>query len=331
MTVTTEHPADQAHGLDDALLASVRAAQRAFFGRIDPLRPELHRYCRRLTGNVWDAEDLVQETLTRAFARAAGTFQSVDRPLAWLVRIATNAYLDGWRRRPAPVPAELPDAPAAPAPDPLEVRDALAEVATLLAPQERAATVLKDVFDLSLSEIAAMLDTSVGAVKAALHRGRDRLRAAGPERQRSLQRRPGPDRAVLDALAAAFTAYDLDRLTGLLLTDARADLLGMVYEEGVEAMREGSLHHTLVLETDVRYRGEVRDWHGEPVLLLWERPVDGTAPEAVGDLLRAETVDGKVARLTWYYFCPEVLTEVAAELGLPVRTHGYRLGATPAA
>lgn len=55
--------------LDSELLATVRAAQRAFVRRIDPIRPDLHRYCLRLTGNVWDAEDLLQETLTRAFAR----------------------------------------------------------------------------------------------------------------------------------------------------------------------------------------------------------------------------------------------------------------------
>lgn len=68
--------------------------------------------------------------------------------------------------------------------DSVEVRDALAEVATLLAPQERAAAVLKDVFDLSLKEIAAMLDTTEGAVKAALHRGRGRL--ADPGRDTAL-------------------------------------------------------------------------------------------------------------------------------------------------
>ncbi|GHI28032.1 hypothetical protein Shyd_94030 [Streptomyces hydrogenans] len=48
-------------------------------------------------------------------------------------------------------------------------------MSTLLAPQERAAVVLKDVFDLPLKEIAAMLSTTEGAVKAALHRGRGRL------------------------------------------------------------------------------------------------------------------------------------------------------------
>jgi RNA polymerase sigma-70 factor (ECF subfamily) len=310
--------------LDEDLLTAVRGAQRAFFARIDPVRPELYRYCRRLTGSVWDAEDLLQEALTRAFARAADSHQRVERVLPWLVRIATNAYLDGWRR-PAPVPVEPADSPAPAGADPMEVRDALGEVTTLLPPQERAAVLLKDVFDLPLAEIAATLGTSVGAVKAALHRGRDRLTASGPDRQQALARRAAPDRAVLDALAEAFTAYDIDRLTALLLADATSEVVGLVYEVGAATIRRGSLHHTLVLEADVRYRAQVRELDGEPLLLLWSAPTDGSGPEAVADVLRVLTADGGVARMRWYYFCPETMLEVTTRLGLPLRTHGYRL------
>jgi RNA polymerase sigma-70 factor, ECF subfamily len=329
---TTAQTADQEYSVTDAmredaldndLLDGVRAAQRAFFARVDPVRPQLHRYCRRLTGNAWDAEDLLQEALTRAFARAADSHQRVERVLPWLVRIATNAYLDGWRR-PAPVPVELPDLPSVPNLDPLEVRDALNAVATLLSPQERAAVVLKDVFDFPLAEIAAMLRTSVAAVKAALHRGRDRLGAPEPARREALDRRASPDRAVLDAMAEAFTAYDIERLTALLLADAESEVVGMVYEVGVDMIRRGSLHHTLVLEDSVRYSAQVQEFDGVPLLLLWETPVDGSGPAAVSDVLRVETVDGRVVRLRWYYFCPETITEVTMRLGVPARTHGYR-------
>jgi len=309
--------------LDEDLLTGVRAAQEAFFERVDPVRPELHRYCRRLTGNMWDAEDLLQETLTRAFARAADSYQRIERVLPWLVRIATNAYVDAWRR-PAPIPVALPEPPPATDPDQIEVRDALGEVATLLAPQERAAVVLKDVFDLALTEIAAMLSTSVGAVKAALHRVRGRLGAPEPERRQALARRAAPDRSVLDAMAAAFTAYDIDRLTALLLADAASEVVGRVYEVGAETIRRGSLHHTFVLEDDVRQRAEVRELDGEPLLVVWQRPVDDSAPEAVVDTMRIETADGRVSRVRWYFYCPETVTEAAGRLGLPVRTNGYR-------
>ena len=304
--------------LELPVLAAVRRAQSEFFEHIEPLRGDLHRYCRRLTGNVWDAEDLVQDTLTRAFARAARTHQPVRNPRAWLIRIATNAYLDT-RRRPSPTPAAVPDRAEPPVADIGEVRDALVEVTALLPPRERAAVVLKDVFDLPLTEIAGMLDTTIGAVKAALHRGRGRL---ADDRPAALVGRRKPERAVVDALAAAFTAYDLDRLTELFASDGTSEVVGLVHEDGRHQVRAGSLHHTLVLETDVRYRAEVHEWDGEPIVLLWETPTAG-GDEAVGDVLRAESRDGAITRLRWYYFCPETLAEVTGRLGLPLRDHGY--------
>ncbi|PZT72614.1 MULTISPECIES: sigma-70 family RNA polymerase sigma factor [unclassified Streptomyces] len=309
-----------AGGLPQPMLKAAQAARREFLAALEPLRGELFQYCRRLTGSVWDAEDLAQEALARAFTRAAQTHQPVERPMAWLVRIATNAYLDQVRR-PAPLLVEPSERAAPPGADPAEVRDALAEVATLLAPQERAAVVLKDVFDLPLKEIAAMLNTTEGAVKAALHRGRGRL--ADPERAAALTRRTAPDRDTLDALAAAFTSYDLGGLTKLFVDDAVSDVIGVAHEVGRDQIAAGSLHHTLHLETSVRWRAEVRELDGDPLVLVWATPADGSGPEAVEDVLRAETADGGITRLRWYYFCPDVLTEVAVRLGVPCRTHGH--------
>jgi RNA polymerase sigma-70 factor (ECF subfamily) len=307
--------------LDNELRKTIGEARRRFLDQIAPLRPDLHRYCRRLTGDVWDAEDLLQETLTRAFTAAAQAHQPIDKPIAWLLRIATNTYID-WTRKPSPTPAPVPDTAAAPVPaDPVEVRDALAEVATLLPPQERAALVLKDVFDLPLAEIASLAGTSVGAVKAALHRGRGRLAGS------SSPYRPKPDRKVVDALADAFTAYDLDQLARLLLADGVVEVVGAVREVGREQARSGSLRHTLVLETHVRYRAEVRELDGEALVLLFGTRTDGSGDgEALEDVLRVDTADGGVRRLRWFYFCPETLAELAQHWGVPVRTNGYGLG-----
>lgn len=313
-------PLPKAGDLSDSTLEAVRKVRSDFHAVLEPFRPKLYGYCRRLTGNVWDAEDLVQETLSRAFAFAAQSHRSIEHPMAWLARIATNAYLDAHRRT-LPL-ADLPAAPgetSAPAViDPMEVREALGEVSRMLSPQERACVVLKDVFDLPLKEIAAMLATSEGAVKAALHRGRGRLAQAPAG-----HRHGGPSRAVLDQLAEAFSAYDVERLAQLFMADAVSEVVGMVHEIGREQIRAGSLHHTFHLETDVRYRAEVRELDGEDLVLLWARPTDGTAGEALADLLRVQTVDGLIAQLKWYFFCPETLTEVAEQLGVPVHTHGY--------
>lgn len=83
-----------------------------------------------------------------------------------------------------------------------------------------------------------------------------------------------------------------------------------------------SLHHTLHLETSVRWRAEVQVLDSDPLILMWATPTDGNGPEAVEDILRAETADGGITRLRWY---PDVLAEVSDQLGVPHRTHRHIL------
>ena len=82
--------------------------------------------------------------------------------------------------------------------------------------------------------------------------------------------------------------------------------------------RDGSLKHTLSDE-DGRPRAERIEFLGEPVVLLWYRHDSG---EAVGDAWRFEVVDGRLSSMRSYYFCPELLEEIAAETGVPVWTNG---------
>jgi RNA polymerase sigma-70 factor, ECF subfamily len=310
--------------LDSQLSKSVRAAKFAFLDAIEPCRPDLWRYCRSLAPTTWDADDLVQETLARAFAKSSELQAPIDDPRRWLLRVATNLWIDRKRREAAvrfeaaPEDDALP-AVEAPALAPDEVRDALRTVVRLLPPQERAAVVLKDVFGLELDEVASWLGTTRGAVKAALHRARTKLAARAADAA-PVARAAGPDEALLDRFVAAFNARDLDRLAGLLLDDATAEVTGMVQEYGRAQVRDGSLHHTL-FDEDGRPAAERAVWEGEPIILLWYTK-DGR--RAVEDVLRFETRDGGVARLVYAYFQPEVIAEVAATLRHPWRTNGYR-------
>jgi RNA polymerase sigma-70 factor (ECF subfamily) len=298
-------------------LRAARQARRDFLDRLEPLRSDLYAYCRRLTGNVFDAEDLVQESLARAFTQAAQAHTPIANPRAWLFRVATNAYVDRYRKH-SPVLVDAVEQVAPATADPAELRDAWAELVTLLPPQERAALALKDLFGFTLAEVADVLRTSVGAVKAALHRGRSRLDS--PERQRSLNSRQAPDRRLLDAVAEAFTAYDVPRLTALLLADADSEILGVLTEYGADQIRNGSIEHTLDPSKPYRYTADVVELWNEPVLVI--RIVrDGRS--AVNDLMRLTTEDGRVRSIRWYYFSPDFLTEVAAELGEPVELNGH--------
>jgi len=303
--------------LDLPAIRAARQARTEFLDRLEPLRKDLYAYCRRLTGNPFDAEDLVQESLARAFNQAAQAHSSIENPGGWLFRVATNAYVDSYRRQP-PVPAELPDQAAPAAVDPAEVRDAWKELVTLLPPQERAALALKDLFGFTLTEVADVLRTTTGAVKAALHRGRGRLDAE--DRARSLAARPEPDRRLLDAVADAFTAYDVPRLTALLLEDADSEILGMLTEYGADQIRRGSIEHTLDPSTPYRYTAQVQTVWDEPVLVI-RRVEDGAS--VVNDLMRLTTENGKIRSIRWYFFSPNLLAELAETLGEPVLTNGH--------
>ena len=81
------------------LRTQLRTRWHQYVDMLVPLRPDLHRYCRRLTGNIWDAEDLVQETLLTAFAQWGVTYPEIRDVRAYLISIATNAWIDTLRRR----------------------------------------------------------------------------------------------------------------------------------------------------------------------------------------------------------------------------------------
>lgn len=306
---------------------SVRGARMKFLESLEPLRPELHRYCRSLAGEPWDAEDLVQETLLRAFAKMGEIHFALERPRAWLFRIATNVWIDRTRRsEPASLPEGWDQASGEPAPTTPELREALERLALGLPPRERAAVLLKDVFDLSLEEVAAALGTTRGAVKAALHRARGKLEAARATPAAFVPGREPAPRALLDAFVDAFNARDLPRLASLLLEDASAEVVGMVQEYGREQAEKGSLHHTL-FDEEGEPRAEVGRFRGESVVLLWYAVREGgESRSVVRDVLRFEADEGRIRSLRYYYFCPEVLAEVARELGVPLLANGYRYG-----
>ena len=77
---------------------AVRGPWRAYLDSLAQYRPDLHRYCRRLTGNVWDGEDLMQDTLVRVFSMLGKIDANLENPRAYLIRTATNLWIDRVRR-----------------------------------------------------------------------------------------------------------------------------------------------------------------------------------------------------------------------------------------
>jgi RNA polymerase sigma factor (sigma-70 family) len=195
------------------------------------LRPELHRYCARLMGSVIDGEDVVQDTLARALV-ALQDFeeQGLETPplRPWLFRIAHNRALDLLRGRAVrmtePIDAALDVADPA-TPDPVEmlmrqeaVKTAVSRFAELPTVQ-RSVVILKDVLDERLTEIAALLDLTVDAVKGHLARGRARLRQINAQARPLADARPAS--AAVARYVALFNRQDWDSLRALLADDVK--------------------------------------------------------------------------------------------------------------
>lgn len=316
------------------LPATVRTSWHGFLEIYEPLRTDLYRYCRHLTKSPWDAEDLAQDTLARAFATLGQMGTAPPNPRAWLLRVASNLWIDRIRRLRREVPLVDEVAEPSASPDPRETREAAGTLLGRLSPQERAAVVLKDVFDFSLAEAADTLATTVGAVKIALHRARGKL-VEPPLEERTI---PAP--LALDAFCDAFNAGDLERLTALLLDTASVEVVGATTQYGQEAARRtvlwgmlfgvkrmaqadvaGGIDAELMQGIkDVPPRVEARAHRGGWVLVHWYTHDDG---EAVRALTRVEVDGDRVAHLQNYFFNPDLVAEVCGELGLPFRSNGY--------
>ena len=139
----------------------MQRAWRRYLDLVEPVRPGLYAYCRRMTRNVWDAEDLVQDTLIRGFGRMGTIHQDITNPSTYLLRIASNLWIDRVRRKNAErAVLDRLDMPEKVNSDTTgALQDGGRILMQHLAPQERAAIVLKEVFEYSAKEIARILET----------------------------------------------------------------------------------------------------------------------------------------------------------------------------
>jgi len=306
-----------------------RAAWHRYLDRVTPFRPLLHGYCHKLTRNLWDAEDLAQETLLRGFHHLSTHHDPIRSARAYLLRIATHAWIDTVRKREmestALAAGEL-ETPA-PAPEPGVARDAGRRLLERLAPRERAAVILKDLFDLSLEDTAVVLETTVGAVKSALHRGRERLRET-EDSQTVRRAQPSPE--LLDRFVALYNAQDQAGLVELVLANATISNVGVGQQYGEESLvgEKSWLVRSLAGHPDwpavFQYeaqRAEAAEVDGERVMLV-HRTRNGE--EALEGVTRFEEEDGRVAGILSYSFCPETIRAVGEALNIPVRTGLYR-------
>src|ERR1700704_2407254 len=149
------------------------------------MRPKLHRYCARMVGSVIDGEDVLQDALIKA-VEAFASAGPIGNPEGWLFRIAHNTALDFLRRRNRQEAlrwGEGVDMIPAPADTVSSRQIATASLRTFmrLPLAQRSSVILMDVLGCSLQEVCEVMDFSMPALKAALHRGRPQLRELANE------------------------------------------------------------------------------------------------------------------------------------------------------
>lgn len=233
------------------VLGSAQAGDRAAFDAlVAPFRRELKAHCYRMSGSVHDAEDLLQDTLLRAW-RALSKFEGRSSLRTWLYRVATSACLDAADKKKArtlpmslgpaatthegmqpdpeigwlePLPAGMvPELPVNP-----EVRFSARESVSLaflaalqrLPPKQRAVLLLRDVLGWPATECAELLETSVPSVNSALQRARDTMATASAVPPPAPAESDTAVRSLLARYVRAWEEADVPGLVALLHEDA---------------------------------------------------------------------------------------------------------------
>lgn len=277
------------------------------------LRPKLHRFCARMTGSVVDGEDIVQEVCIKAIEAAIGV-GAIENLEAWLFRIAHNAVLDFLRRRNRQRVALSDEATEMIADPTADADRRMVAAASLrafmeLTAIERSAVILMDVLGYSLEEIGFVTGATIPSIKAALHRGRGRLRelASTPDD------RPWPVLSVAESArlieyTALFNARDFDAIRDMLADDVRLELVNLRRLKGRE------------VATYFGNYARVSDWHvmpglieGRPVVLVREGD-DASAPPSYFIML--EWSDGKIVNICDFRYA-RYAVEGAAVIALP--------------
>ena len=294
----------------DSVVSALHEGMRRFLALVAGIRPDLHRYCARMTGSVADGEDIVQDTLARAYY-ALSEMESVPELRPWLFQIAHNRALDHLRRYERRMSEPLDnvvDSALSGLSDPEEMlaREQATQAAISrfveLVPLQRSAVILKDVLGHSLAELAQLMAISEPAAKAALHRGRERLQALAAVAPQATRVEKSSVSPGLARYVALFNARDWDGVRALLAEDVRLDLVSRAKRSGREV---GSY---------VTNYSQKSDWHLAPgsvdgrqaIVVFRER---GAARPAY--FIELEFVGERVTAIRDFRYVPYILADAS--------------------
>jgi RNA polymerase sigma-70 factor (ECF subfamily) len=276
----------------------LEARYAAFLGTISELRPQLHRYCSRMTGSVLDGEDVVQEALFEAY-RKLDQFDETRSLSPWIFRIAHNRCVDFLRRRRSRDAAEanLTPAVSVPAADSgsIFVRPAIEHLVSLLPPMQRSCVLLKDVFDYSLEEIAELVGSTVGGVKGALKRARTKLSKTPSPTKIPVTADPQLLR-VLQLYVEKFNRRDWDGVRELISAEAQLRVV-----DAFAGRLTDSPYFSNYERWSMPWKLSVGEVDGQNLVVVLRRGADTWIPYS---FVRLSVADGQIRRIVDYSHCP---------------------------
>ncbi len=288
-----------------ALLPAMAQARERFMDLVGELRPDLHRYCARMTGSVFDGEDVVQDTLAKAYY-ALGHMVEPPNLKPWLFRIAHNTAMDYLRRYERKNVDVVPELPERAEHEGDEVDPTLVEAALTvfveLPPVQRGALILKDVLGHTLEESATTLGTSVGAVKAALSRARANVARKSSASLAPARPQSAEDRMNLRRYVDLFNGRDWDGLRTLVSEESRLDQVSLVQRRLTDA-RYFDRYAEIIKSEDIRAEAGWVD--GVPAIAMY-RPASSTEPAY---FVLLEWADGRISLLRDFRYVPYIASD----------------------
>lgn len=302
----------------------LRDVKKSFDELIIPHRQDLWRYCFRITGSPWDAEDLVQETLIKAFSSLSQLWQPIN-PKGFLFRIASNTWIDQCRKAKMKLDSSVNIETELASNENIinfEVNEALQQLVIHLPPRQRVVLLLIDVFQFKAKEVGGMIGTTEGAVKALLKRARVKLEQVSnvEEYKTNSVSLTEEQYKIIGMYIECFNRRDPDGIAKLMDDTITNDIVHIAQEYGKDTVRQNSL--TDWAKDPVEMKAELHELWGRPTIVQLAKYED---TYVIYDLNLVEFEGNKIVKQKDYYFCPELLAKAGEELQMRAYPRKYTL------
>lgn len=300
----------------DLLAISMEMEQmnHAFNMVIQPYRSTLWNYSMKLTGSPWDAEDLLQETLLKAFSSLTRVKQSIN-PKSYLFRIATNTWIDSFRKnRVETQDLELDDLSAKQSVLFGEVYEAIETMVQVLPPKQTAVLLLMDVYKFTSNETAEIIGLTEGAVYSLVNRARNNLRKLHSQKgEEQLEHKPlsREQEQVIQQYMDSFVKGDFQTIGSLLAEYATNEIVGRGMDVGKVQIRKNSMGDWASDGSKQMLASQFITLWGKPAIVYSKNTDNGSV---LWDITTVEIENGYIVKHKSYYFCKEFLSHVAKEL-----------------